>query len=55
MPAAGRDRMQCMNGKFCAGRREIDSTPLGFEGGGYVNLNDKTMNRFNHVVDIVEL
>jgi hypothetical protein len=34
--------------------RRMDSTPLGFEGGGYLEIDAETMNKFNRIVDVVE-
>jgi hypothetical protein len=34
--------------------RKMDATPLGFEGGGYLDLDPATMDKFNRVVDVLE-
>lgn len=35
--------------------RKMESTPLGFEGGGYLDLDQKTMEKHNRIVNVLEL
>jgi hypothetical protein len=34
--------------------RRMDSTPLGFEGGGYIDIDSGTMDKFNRIVNVLE-
>src|SRR5690606_8148660 len=35
-------------------RRKMESSPLGFDGGGYVSLDEETIKQFNRVVELVD-
>lgn len=35
-------------------RRRMETTPLGFEGGGYLDLDDEVMRQHNRIVEVVD-